>query len=60
LRALAVLSGRELPALGAENQDKPDARKKLNVKADGKTRSFLDHYEQEKERTEVGIGKGFV
>lgn len=55
LRALAVLSGRELPALGAENQDKPGARKSLNVKADGKTRSFLDQYEQEKEKTEVCI-----
>jgi RNA-binding protein 25 len=53
LRALAVLSGKELPPLGAENQDNPDARKKLTVKADAKTRTFLDQYEQEKERTEV-------
>ena len=53
LRALAVLSGIELPALGVENQDKPEARKKLTVKADAKTRQFLDQYEQGKEKTEV-------
>lgn len=53
LRALAVLSGKELPPLGAENQDKVGARKALTVKADAKTRTFLDQYEQEKERTEV-------
>lgn len=52
LRALAVLSGLELPALGVENQDKPNARKKLTVKADEKTRKFLDQYESEKEKTE--------
>lgn len=53
LRALAVLSGQELPALGAANQEKSDARKALTVKADAKTRKFLDQYEQEKQKTEV-------
>jgi RNA-binding protein 25 len=55
LRALAVLSGQELPALGAANQDNPNAKKKLTVKADAKTRSFLDQYEQEKQKTEVCV-----
>lgn len=53
LRALAVLPGQQLPALGAENQEKPNASKKLTVKADEKTRRFLDQYEQEKQGSEV-------
>ncbi|UZJ52678.1 hypothetical protein CBS101457_001998 [Exobasidium rhododendri] len=52
LRALAVLSGQELPALGAVYQESADATKKLTVKADAKTRKFLDQYEQEKQKTE--------
>lgn len=58
LRALAVLAGQELPPLGASNQDNPAARKKLTVKADEKTRRFLDQYEQEKQKTEVRESEG--
>lgn len=52
LRALAVLSGQELPPQGASNVDNPAAKKKLTVRADEKTRNFLDKYEQERVQTD--------
>lgn len=51
LRALAALSGKELPAMGSD-ADTPSARKKLTVKADEKTRKYLDQYEQGRTKTE--------
>ncbi|EPQ25915.1 uncharacterized protein PFL1_06589 [Pseudozyma flocculosa PF-1] len=60
LRAINVLNGRELPAMG------PDAKsaqpKKLVVKADEKTKKFLEQYEQTRiatdsdEKDEVDAG----
>lgn len=50
LRALAVLAGIELPAMGKEADEKPP--KKLTVKADEKTRKYLDQY-QEGERKQL-------
>ncbi|PWN92206.1 hypothetical protein FA10DRAFT_259438 [Acaromyces ingoldii] len=52
LRALAVLTGQELPPQGAANVDNPAAKKKLTVRADEKTRQFLDKYEQERVQTD--------
>ncbi|GAC95178.1 RNA recognition motif containing protein [Pseudozyma hubeiensis SY62] len=43
LRAIEVLQGRELPSMGAEASAPP---KKLLVKADEKTKRFLERYQQ--------------
>lgn len=51
LRALAVLGGKELPVMSRDAQEKPEARKKLTVKADEKTRKYLDQYEQGRTKT---------
>lgn len=59
LRALAVLNGRELPAYDPKGKDSNPKPKKLNVKADEKTRKFLDQYEQTLIKTDVSKQKGF-
>lgn len=58
LRALAVLNGRELPAYDPKGKDSNPKPKKLNVKADEKTRKFLDQYEQTLIKTDVSKQKG--
>lgn len=51
LRALVVLNGIELPNL----ENRSDPGKKLIVKADEKTRKFLDEYESMMLRTDVSL-----
>lgn len=55
LRALAVLNRKELPAHDPKGKDPNPKPKKLNVKADEKTRKFLDQYEQTLIKTDVSV-----
>ncbi|PWZ00154.1 hypothetical protein BCV70DRAFT_160965 [Testicularia cyperi] len=49
LRAIKVLNGRELPAMGSDARSPP---KNLLVKADERTKRFLDQYEQTRINTD--------
>ena len=51
IRAIQVLNGRELPPMGVEGQS--GQAKKLVVKADEKTKKFLEQYESKRVTTEV-------
>lgn len=51
LRAITVLSGKELPVMGSTLKGKEEMPKKLTMKADAKTRTYLDQYEQGRMKT---------
>ncbi|PWN50920.1 hypothetical protein IE53DRAFT_314843 [Violaceomyces palustris] len=49
LRAISVLNGKEIPSMGSDSGSPP---KKLVVKADEKTKKFLEQYEQTRIKTD--------